>query len=411
MKVEYEITGELNVFVGHEGVKFSYGTKPLGEETFIWSQGLLDEHGIDNYDIEVIPWGELPAFFPSPERSDVPFDIFAAAFYLITRYEEYLPQVKDDYGRYSPYESTAFKNNFLKLPLIDLWVQKLAVQLLGEPLSTLSRKRTVNKLIAVEVATFSKYKKRGVVINTTAFVRHLRKLQLNRAWSQLKTLFNVEEDPYDNCDKILELYKQYRGTRVRSKKQHLDLLFFFHLGDYNDQNTGVTYKSKSYLEAIKHIADYVRIGLRFSSNTSQKDVYKEEKRFEELLKRPLHYTMAAHSKIAMPGHYKLLVDTKTMEDYSMGYVNEPGLRASTSFPFYFYDLDYEVQTPLLIHPYAIHYNSISLKMLNGQQQVLQEIMDNVKEVGGNFIAQYYYEHFDRDIKSHAFGVLESIINE
>jgi len=137
----------------------------------------------------------------------------------------------------------------------------------------------------------------------------------------------------------------------------------------------------------------------------------EEKRFEELLKRPLHHTMAAHSKIAMPGHYKLLVDTKTMEDYSMGYVNEPGLRASTCFPFYFYDLDYEVQTPLLIHPYAIHYNSISLKMLNGQQQILQEIMNNVKDVGGNFIVQYYYEHFDRDIKSHAFGVLESIINE
>ena len=113
----------------------------------------------------------------------------------------------------------------------------------------------------------------------------------------------------------------------------------------------------------------------------------------------------------MPGHYKLLVDTKTMEDYSMGYVNEPGLRASTSFPFYFYDLDYEVQTPLLIHPYSIHYNSISLKMLNGQQQILKEIMGNVKSVGGNFVFLYYYEHFDRDIKSHAIGVLESIIYE
>ncbi|BAO54258.1 hypothetical protein NMS_0249 [Nonlabens marinus S1-08] len=411
MKVEYEITAELNVFVGHEGIKFSYGTKPLGEETFIWSHGLLDEHGIDDHDIEMIEWDDLPAFFPAPERSDVPFDIFSAAFYLITRYEEYLPQVKDDYGRYSPYESAAFKNNFLKLPLIDLWVQKFGKQLHGEELSTLSRKRDVNKLIAIEVATFSKYKKRGVVINATAFLRHLRKLQLDRAWIQLKTLLNLEDDPYNNSDQILDLVKKYRAVRSYKERNGLEVLYFFHLGDYNDQDTGVTYKSKSYLEAIKHIADYVKIGLRFSSNTSQKDVYKEEKRFEELLKRPLHHTMAAHSKIAMPGHYKLLVDTKTMEDYSMGYVNEPGLRASTSFPFYFYDLDYEVQTPLLIHPYAIHYNSISLKMLNGQQQTLHEILENVKAVGGNFIAQYYYEHFDRDIKSHAFGVLESIINE
>lgn len=411
MKVEYEITGELNVFVGHEGIKFSYGTKPLGEETFIWSQGLLDEHGIDDHDIEMIQWDELPAFFPAPERSDVPFDIFAAAFYLITRYEEYLPQVKDDYGRYSPYESIAYKNNFLKMPLIDLWVKKLGRQLHGEELSSLSRKQTLNKLIAIEVATFSKYKKRGVIVNATAFVRHFRKLQLGRAWSQLKALLNIVDDPYMNSDRILELYKNHHGQRPRAGKKLLEMLFFFHLGDYNDENTGVTYKSKSYLEAIKHIADYVKIGLRFSSNTTQKDVHKEEKRFEELLKRPLNHTMAANSKISMPGHYKLLVESKTMEDYSMGYVNETGLRASTCFPFYFYDLDFEVQTPLLIHSYALHYNSISLNMLNGQQQELEAVMDQVKSVGGNFIVQFYYEHFDRDIKSHAFGVLESIINE
>jgi hypothetical protein len=411
MKVEYEITSELNVFVSHDGIKFSYGSKPLGEEMFIWSYGLLDEHGIDDHDIEIIQWENLLAFFPAPERSDVPFDIFAAAFYLITRYEEYLPQVKDDYGRYSPYESVAFKNNFLKSPLIDLWVQKLAMLLHDVELSTLKPKENINKLIAIEVATFSRYKKRGVVMNATAFVRHVRKLQLDRAWSQLKTLLNLEDDPYDNSNRILDIFIKYRKSKDRETRKELDMLFFFHLGDYNDQNTGVTYKSKSYLEAIKHIADYVRIGLRFSSNTSQKDVYKEEKRFENLLKRPLQFTMAAHSKISMPGHYKLLVDTKTMEDYSMGYVNEPGLRASTSFPFYFYDLDYEVQTPLLIHPYSIHYNSISLKMLNGQQQILKEIIGNVKSVGGNFVIQYYYEHFDRDIKSHAVSVLESIIYE
>jgi hypothetical protein len=407
---DYEVTAELNVFVGHDGIKFSYGTKPLGDEMFIWSQGLLDEHGIDDHEIEVMQWDELPAFFTAPERSDIPFDLFAASFFLITRYEEYLPQVKDDYGRYSPYESAAFKGGFLNQPLIDLWVKKFAVQL-GLEVSTLSRKRDIDKLIAIEVSSFNKYNKRGIIINTAAFLRHVGKLQLGRAWTQIKTLFNVVQDPYDNSETILKLVRNYRSSRGRKPGRKLKMCFFFHLGDYNDLNTGVTYKSKSYVEAIKHIADYVQIGLRFSRNTVQEDVYREERRFEELLKRPLQYTMAANSKISMPGHYKLLVDTKTMEDYSMGYVTEPGYRASTGFPFYFYDLDYEVQTPLLIQPYSLHYESISLQSLNGQQQVLRAAVEGARSVGARLIVQFNYEHFDRDINGHAMEILEAIINE
>ncbi len=411
LQVDYEVTGELNVFVGHEGTKFSYGDKPLGEETFIWAHGLLSEHGIEDQEIDMTSWGDLPAFFAAPERSDVPFDIFSAVFYLITRYEEYFPQVKDEQGRYSPFESLAYKNKFLGSPLVDLWVKKFATSILGETNAAMQSPHAVKNTIAIEVATFNKYKKRGIIVNLTLLWRHLKKIQLSRAWYQFKTLLNLQEDPYDNSLDILLPIKEMRYNRSRDKNSIPNMLFFFHLGNYNDFNTGVTYKSKSYVESIKHIADYVQVGLRFSSNTATRDVYVEEKRFEELIKRPLKQTMAAYSKITMPGHYKLLVDTKTMEDYSMGYVDEPGFRASTSYPYYFYDLDYEVQTPLLIHPYSVHYNCLAHKTRNGQQTILQNLQEAVKEVNGNFIIQFYYEHFDKEIKSHALELLQNIIHE
>ena len=37
----------------------------------------------------------------------------------------------------------------------------------------------------------------------------------------------------------------------------------------------------------------------------------------------------------------------------MGYPDTIGFRASTCTPFLFYDLDFEVQTPLMIHPYQL----------------------------------------------------------
>ena len=68
-------------------------------------------------------WNGLKAFFKT--GWDIPFDIFAASFYLLTRYEEYLPHEKDKYGRYAHVNSLAFKENFLHLPLINLWIQEL----------------------------------------------------------------------------------------------------------------------------------------------------------------------------------------------------------------------------------------------------------------------------------------------
>ena len=35
----------------------------------------------------------------------------------------------------------------------------------------------------------------------------------------------------------------------------------------------------------------------------------------------------------------------------MGYINHVGFRAGTCTPFLFYDLDFEIQTPLLIYSF------------------------------------------------------------
>ena len=67
------------------------------------------------------------AFFRT--EGDIGFDIFAAIFYLLTRYEEYLPFQKDSYGRFDHRQSVAFRNDFLDQPLINTWLEDLRVLL------------------------------------------------------------------------------------------------------------------------------------------------------------------------------------------------------------------------------------------------------------------------------------------
>ena len=68
---------------------------------------------------------DVPIFFISNNNSDLPFDPFAASFYLISRYEEYLPCVKDQHDRYPATNSLAYQEGFLQQPVVDKWVIKL----------------------------------------------------------------------------------------------------------------------------------------------------------------------------------------------------------------------------------------------------------------------------------------------
>ncbi|AGC75683.1 hypothetical protein DDD_0556 [Nonlabens dokdonensis DSW-6] len=408
MLQDFKFTSDVSEFVSHSGVKFSYGSKPLGEELFIWSQGLLDESGIDDYEIEYHKWEDLPVFFKAPGNSTIPFDIFAASFYLLSRYEEYLPQVKDDLGRYSAKESVAVKGNFIMMPLVDLWVRKFLILINRSFDVSLKREQKFNTTVAIEVSSFYKYTSRGIIDNVLMLWQHLRRFKLRHFVQQILVLFGIKTDPYDNYERLIEIIRSKWSYKRKSIVSKDDMIFFFHLGSYNRMDNGTVYRYREYRESIKKIGDYVDIGLRYSFYCNDKELKSQSKKYEEISNRPLRKTMAAYSKIVTPGHYKRLVETEKLEDYSMGYETMPGFRASTSHPFYFYDLDYEVQTPLLIHPYALHYKSISGNMLNGQKQIVRQLKQRVIEVSGSFIVMFDYSQFEKGLKSHATTLLEYI---
>lgn len=88
-------TVKVEEFIRHDGPKITYTKQPLQNEFFIRSHPLLFEQGINEREIQVADWDGLPCFFPAGADSSLPYDIFASSFYLLTRYEEYLPHTTD----------------------------------------------------------------------------------------------------------------------------------------------------------------------------------------------------------------------------------------------------------------------------------------------------------------------------
>ena len=127
--LEIKITNDKSEYLSSSLPKITYADHAFGDEFFIYSSRLLFEKGIEDQDINVFEWKNIPVFFGTHPKYSIPFDPFAASFYLVSRYEEYLPHLKDEHLRFSPQQSLAYQKGFLTKPLVNIWCAELKHQL------------------------------------------------------------------------------------------------------------------------------------------------------------------------------------------------------------------------------------------------------------------------------------------
>ena len=400
--IPVSFTTKVEDFVAHDSLKMSYNPQPLGNEFHVQSHKILFQQGITDLNIQVHDWDDTKCFFPSNDRSDLPFDIFAASFFMLSRYEEHLPHVKDEYGRYSAFESISLKNGFLHQPVVDIWAMKFKDVLSARfPDFTFPERRySVVPLIDVPMAYY--FLRKGILRTVGGTISDLVHLRFRQLYQRYLVLLKFQKDPYDTFSWIINKQKQYK------KK----FLVFFLIGNYSTYDKNTSINKKAFVNLIKSVADYCRVGLKFSFIALDKPqiMKREKERMESILNTDLEISRNSFSRVNLPATYREMVNLEVKEDYTMGYVDQPGFRAGTCTPFLFYDLDYEVQTPLLIHSYQImDFALLRHKSLLDKQEELERIMDEVKKVNGLFIPVFHNYSFLDEGRWNGFKELFNLV--
>lgn len=400
--VEVTFTTKVEDFIAYNSLKLSYTKQPLESEFFIKSHEILFEQGLNDIDINVQKWGETKCFFFNGEKSAIPFDVFAASFYLLSRYEEYLPHVQDNYGRFTAAESIAFKHGFLHQPVVDIWAYKFkeALQIHFPEFVFPQKSYSVKPII--DVPSPYLFKLKGIMRSFGGTVKDLFSFQFKNLYNRFMVVFGLEYDPYDTFEYILNM----------QKKSKFKFLFFFLIGDYSTYDKGINPNKKKFISLIKHVADYCEVGLKssFFAIDSFSMLKKEKLKMEDILNTSLKASRQSFSKLNLPESYRNLIALEILEDYTMGYVNQIGFRAGTCTPFFFYDLDYETQTPLKIYSYHVmDYVLLKNQSLLDKQKTLNEIINEVKKVHGLFIPVFHNYTFSNIERWSGFKELFSII--
>lgn len=383
--LEISFTTKIEEFIAHGDVKFSYGKKRLGNELFIQKGELLLEQGLSDVEIKVQQWEETKCFFAVSENSDLPFDIFAASFYLLSRYEEYLPHVKDEFGRFPASESLAFKKGFLKSPVIDIWAYKFKAVLSERFPKIVFKPRNSQALSIVTVSRVFNFKNKGFIRSLIGTIVDLAGFKFSRLADRFKVLLRLKKDPYNVFDDLILLIKKY-DTKM---------LFMFQLSDFNAYDKNISFNRQNYRSIIKYVADYAQVGLRlgFFAIKEPEVLKTEKKRMENIIHRPLENVINSRFNLMLPDHYGFLNEIDIPNDYSMGFPESIGFRAGTCTPFLFYDLNLEITTPLKVHPYVFH-SQVCHSLPSGEiKSEIAGILKELKSVGGSFVSVFKNRDF------------------
>lgn len=372
-------TSRIEDFIAFEGVKFSYAKKKLGKEVFVQKFGLLEEQGINDLSFSMDLWEDTPCFFRVSSESDIPFDIFSASFYLITRYEEYQPHVKNDVDSYPIEESLAYQHEFLTQPVVDIWAYKFKNILQAKFKDLKFPQRKFKSEFIISVSKAFQYRHNGFVRFVGASLREAFQFKLKSVFDRFKSMMRLQTDPYDIYDQLIDY----------AKENKLQLDFYFQLSDYSRYSKNISYNKRIYHKLIKSMGDYGDLGLLpgFEALYDYEVLQKEKKRWESIVNRSLTKTLIKNYHLNFPDAYLNFNKLEIENDYSMGYQRNIGFRAGTCSPFPFYDLNLEQVSSLLIQPYVLNSNALKGIDIYDKIEELIEMKSRLKSVNGqmNFI--------------------------
>jgi len=385
---EWQLTDDAQSFLTEQGARINYSTEVLDTQCLhIIPQGLLSQTGIQPQDITVTPLNGSPAFFQT--GGALGFDIFAAAFYLLSRYEEYLPFDKDPYGRFPATQSLAHKHGFLKTPLINHWIQSLK-KLLEAVFPDAPFRETVFQFIPTyDIDMAWSYRHKGFLRNAANLLKDAFSLQLSAFSKRIKVLFGKENDPFDQFGWLNRLHE----------KHQLKPYYFFLVAERttrNDKNISPHHKAMKALIADHAIRYPVGLHPSWNSNTAFSILKKEKELLAATTGTTVNASRQHFLKLSFPDTYRNLLKAGILFDFSMGYADDNGFRASIASPFCWYDLEAETATDLLIFPFCFMEGAVVFYKKGDPDSGLAELhqlYDEVKKVNGFFSMIWHNSSF------------------
>lgn len=401
--LDFELTTDRRKIGGNPAILYT-DEKVIGQFV-IKPAGLLSSKSIESSVPEVHRISDMPVLFFSGEES-FPFDLFSAAFFMLSRYEEYQPFVPDPHGRFPGKASLAYREGFLRLPVVEIWTRYLATALIRHfPVLTI-RHNEYRALLTVDIDQAYAYRSRGFLRTVGGFVKGFSGRSATPS-ERFHTLTGEEQDPYDNFRYIEESVARHGS----------ELLFFFPTGDRSENDHNSSHRDRDYIDIIRKYDSSYGSGLHpsYRSSGKLKVLNTEAERYSGITGHSPDRVRQHWLLLRMPETYRLFEEAGFKTDYSMGFADEPGFRAGIARPFRFYDLERDRVSGITVVPFQVMDGTLKKYLSLSVEAAIETVTGLIsvtRKAGGLFVSVWHNTSLtERDGWEGWRAVFEAMLNE
>lgn len=363
-RINYRICSDAAEFSAYEGEKFQYGEEKIpGNPYFFKSAGLLEEDKV----FQITPLVKEELLYFSQNQQE--FDPFAACFYLLSRYEEYLPSTTDSHGRYQPENSVLYSHGLLTSPMAD-WYAAMVAGKLQEwfPQITLHRP-SPKAIITIDIDSAYAYLYKPWYRKLLLIAKSLFKKEPP---TPVEVLTRKKHDPYDSYHYLIKTTENY----------HFKFYFFFLTSGWSRFDKNISPGSRGFHSLVRRLSAFGQIGIHpsYFSSDEPELIQNETETLSEILHRPVTASRQHYLRFSMPDTYQKLLRCGIKEDFSMGFANNSGFRAGTCSPFQWFDLEKNIATSLTLYPVSYLENGYSQYNRLSPEEAMEKIDKLIKLV-------------------------------
>lgn len=357
LSLDFDITTDTAKYQNHQGLKLRY----LPQSQIVFEDNIhpQDENQILN-------------------------DKVALAFYLLSNYEEYLPDCpRDQHQRIVHEKSFVVRHHLEKTPTVHNIALKYKELLSKQQADFQWRKSQYRFLPTFDVDIAYAYKGKSFF----HFCGALAKACLCFHKSQIKNILQARhhddfDDPYDGYDQEKEL----------CERNHLKPIYFMLTSRRTRYDRNISPKSAHFSALIDKLKSFSTIGLHTSYySNNQEDIIYQKNKLEKISGLKVNYSRQHFLKEKMPETFQNLISTGISDDFSLGFYDRIGFRNGMALPYPFFDLSQNKTTTLTIHPLLFMDSAAFSGDITFEQYEnnLNELLAEVKKVGGEMVALWH----------------------
>jgi len=400
LQLSFEITSDLLKWNNDKGFKINYSDEKMGAEILtIKPHPIMAQTGVQTQVYNINRWKHSTILFYNQPGAAIPFDIFSATFFLLSRYEEYLPHQKDQHGRFEADQSLAQQFSFLQQPVVDEWLFHFR-KILERKLNCTLPQPSFTFLPSYDIDIAWKYLHKGNKRNLGGYAKDLLQLKWKSVAERAAVLAGKKTDPFDNFDFLDKLHARYQ----------LQPIYFMLLGQWSDYDKNAEPNAPAMSTLMQQLAQRYEMGIHpsYLSHQSTATLKSEIEILAKASHKPVTNSRQHYIKFTLPETYRNLIEANIKDDFSMGYASCNGFRAGTSRSFLWYDVLREATSTLRVHPFVYMEATSMFYQKNSVQEAFLEwerLYYAVKNVQGTFISIWHNHNLGEDRKSKKWRAL------